>query len=97
MEGFILPGEAQKIDKIMEKFGEHYVGSNPNSIFENAGQRLKILLAVHAKCNCGTDGAYVLAYAIIMLSTDLHNPAVKKVSKLAFSSSCERHVENHFP
>ena len=29
LEGFRLPGEAQKIDRIMEKFAERYVRENP--------------------------------------------------------------------
>src|SRR5690348_16727302 len=33
---FRLPGEAQKIDKIMEKFAERYFNQNPG-IFTNAG------------------------------------------------------------
>ncbi|KAK4746645.1 hypothetical protein SAY87_025682 [Trapa incisa] len=31
LRGFRLPGEAQKIDRIMEKFAEHYCKCNPNS------------------------------------------------------------------
>ncbi len=54
-----LPGEAQKIDRLMEKFAERYLKCNPNS-FKSA------------------DVAYVLAYSVIMLNTDLHNPQVKK-------------------
>eukprot|EP01137_Pigoraptor_chileana_P033942 Opistho-2@25725 len=61
LEGFRLPGEAQKIDRLMEKFAQRYIANNPgNGIFANA------------------DTAYVLAYSIIMLTTDLHNPQVKK-------------------
>ncbi|GIM16144.1 hypothetical protein Vretimale_18795 [Volvox reticuliferus] len=61
-----LPGEAQKIDRLMEKFAERYVKCNPGS-FKSA------------------DVAYVLAYSVIMLNTDAHNPQVKnKMSKAAF-------------
>ena len=31
LQGFRLPGEAQKIDRIMEKFAERYCKCNPNS------------------------------------------------------------------
>ncbi|GAB4845824.1 Brefeldin A-inhibited guanine nucleotide-exchange protein 5 [Ancistrocladus abbreviatus] len=66
LSGFRLPGEAQKIDRIMEKFAERYCADNP-SIFKNA------------------DTAYVLAYAVIMLNTDAHNPMVwPKMSKAEF-------------
>jgi brefeldin A-inhibited guanine nucleotide-exchange protein len=61
LEGFRLPGEAQKIDRLMEKFASRYVECNPNqNIFKSA------------------DGAYVLAYSVIMLTTDLHSAHVKK-------------------
>ncbi|GLH01180.1 Protein MON2 homolog [Gryllus bimaculatus] len=60
LEGFRLPGEAQKIDRLMEKFASRYCGCNPNNgLFASA------------------DTAYVLAYSVIMLTTDLHSPQVK--------------------
>ncbi|XP_072953876.1 brefeldin A-inhibited guanine nucleotide-exchange protein 2 [Typha angustifolia] len=58
LQGFRLPGEAQKIDRIMEKFAERYCKCNPK-VFTSA------------------DTAYVLAYSVIMLNTDSHNPMVK--------------------
>lgn len=58
LNGFRLPGEAQKIDRLMEKFAERYVSCNPEA-FKSA------------------DVAYVLAYSVIMLNTDAHNPQVK--------------------
>ncbi|KAK6162478.1 hypothetical protein DH2020_002319 [Rehmannia glutinosa] len=58
LQGFRLPGEAQKIDRIMEKFAERYCKCNPK-VFTTA------------------DTAYVLAYSVIMLNTDAHNPMVK--------------------
>jgi len=66
LAGFRLPGEAQKIDRLMEKFAERYVRCNPEA-FKSA------------------DVAYVLAYSVIMLNTDAHNPMVKnKMSKNDF-------------
>lgn len=59
LDGFRLPGEAQKIDRFMLKFAERYTHCNPNAF---------------ASANV----AYVLAYAVIMLNTDAHNPMVKK-------------------
>ena len=58
VQGFRLPGEAQKIDRMMEKFAEQYHRHNPGR-FSSA------------------DTAYVLAYSVIMLNTDAHNPGVK--------------------
>lgn len=63
---FRLPGEAQKIDRIMELFSTRFCENNP-TIFPNP------------------DCAYVLAFSIIMLNTDSHNPAVKnKMTKRQF-------------
>ena len=56
---FRLPGEAQKIDRLMEKYAERYFLCNPDSSFKSA------------------DVAYVLAFSVIMLNTDAHNPMVK--------------------
>jgi brefeldin A-inhibited guanine nucleotide-exchange protein len=56
---FHLPGEAQKIDRIAEKFAQRYCACNP-TLFASA------------------DTAYILAYSIIMLNTDLHNPHIRR-------------------
>lgn len=58
LKGFRLPGEAQKIDRIMEKFAERYSKCNPKAFIS-------------------ADTAYVLAYSVILLNTDAHNPMVK--------------------
>ncbi|KAH9302370.1 hypothetical protein KI387_013953, partial [Taxus chinensis] len=66
LQAFRLPGEAQKIDRIMEKFSERYCKCNP-------------------KAFTSADTAYVLAYSVILLNTDAHNPTVKnKMSKADF-------------
>eukprot|EP01132_Coremiostelium_polycephalum_P004119 gene4119-5155_t len=63
---FRLPGEAQKIDRIMESFAVKYHKDNPE-IFPDS------------------DTAYILAFAMILLNTDAHNPAIKnKMSKKSF-------------
>eukprot|EP00835_Amoeboradix_gromovi_P000598 NODE_22_length_38364_cov_0.248661.p1 type:complete len:1377 gc:universal NODE_22_length_38364_cov_0.248661:12236-8106(-) len=59
---FRLPGEAQKIDRLMLKFADRF--TTFNQLFANA------------------DTAYILAYSIILLNTDLHNPQVKKKMSL---------------
>lgn len=65
LDGFRLPGEAQKIDRLMEKFASRYCECNPNlGLFASA------------------DTAYVLAYSIIMLTTDLHSPQVPVRNKM---------------
>ena len=65
-------GEAQKIDRIMEKFAERFVRCNPGA-FANA------------------DGAYLLAFALIMLNTDAHNPmADAHMTREDFVSMCQQ-------
>ncbi|KAG7368959.1 RalF-like Dot/Icm system translocated protein [Nitzschia inconspicua] len=63
LSGFRLPGEAQKIDRIMEKFAEHYTEQNPLSF-------------------ASADVAFILSFSIIMLNTDLHNPAIKEERRM---------------
>eukprot|EP00800_Vazella_pourtalesii_P004696 TRINITY_DN15447_c0_g1_i1.p1 TRINITY_DN15447_c0_g1~~TRINITY_DN15447_c0_g1_i1.p1 ORF type:complete len:423 (+),score=120.38 TRINITY_DN15447_c0_g1_i1:163-1431(+) len=58
LQSFYLPGEAQKIDRIMEGFAKGFTFQNP-SLFQNS------------------DVCYVLSFSLIMLNTQLHNPAVK--------------------
>lgn len=61
-----LPGEAQRIDRLMEKFAERYYFLNPDTgPFANQ------------------DAVYVLAFSVIMLNTDAHNPAIKKQNKMS--------------
>ncbi|XP_053393840.1 brefeldin A-inhibited guanine nucleotide-exchange protein 1-like isoform X3 [Mercenaria mercenaria] len=65
LEGFRLPGEAQKIDRLMEKFASRYCECNTkNGIFASA------------------DAAYVLAYSIIILTTDKHSHQIKDKNKM---------------
>ncbi len=37
---FRLPGEAQKIDRLMESFAAKYIADNPNSNFPSTGKFL---------------------------------------------------------
>jgi hypothetical protein len=57
---FRMPGEAQKIDKIMQIFALEYYRFNREGEIRSE------------------DAAYILAFAIMMLHTSLHNPAVKR-------------------
>ncbi|KAL7559104.1 hypothetical protein ACA910_017516 [Epithemia clementina (nom. ined.)] len=67
LSGFRLPGEAQKIDRIMEKFAEKFTSQNPD-IFPSA------------------DTAFILAFSVIMLNTDLHNPSIKPERRMTLDS-----------
>lgn len=74
MWSLLRAGEAQKIDRIMEKFAERYCCDNPGA-FRSA------------------DGAYLLAFALIMLNTDAHNPqADKKLGLNDFINMCQVQV-----
>jgi len=63
LSGFRLPGEAQKIDRIMEKFAERFTTQNAD-IFPVA------------------DAAFILAFSVILLNTDLHNPSIKEERRM---------------
>ncbi len=68
-----MPGEAQKIDRMMECFAKHYCILNPG-VFTSHGEcitDIKHYLVTIA------DTCYILCFAIIMLNTSLHNPSVK--------------------
>ena len=67
LSGFRLPGEAQKIDRIMEKFAEKFTSQNPE-VFPSA------------------DTAFILAFSVIMLNTDLHNPSIKPERRMTIDS-----------
>jgi len=64
LKTFKLPGEAQKIDRLVESFSETYCNKNPDGQIANK------------------DSAYTLAFATIMLATDLHNPSIKPEKKM---------------
>lgn len=98
---FRLPGEAQKIDRMMECFAQRYCQLNPN-IFTNTG-----IVEIHANSvrtsytilfskwlPCVADTCYVLSFAIIMLNTSLHNPSVKEKPTVEQFISMNRGINN---
>lgn len=60
---FMLPGEAQKISRMMEVFAAEFLAQN-EGVFPHE------------------DVAFVLAFALIMLNTDAHNPAIADKDKM---------------
>ncbi|CAF1561262.1 unnamed protein product [Rotaria magnacalcarata] len=62
--GFRLPGEAQKIEQLMQMFGQRYCITNPSTSPSNI------------------DTIFILAFAIIMLNTDLHSRNIKPEKKM---------------
>ncbi|KRY88271.1 Cytohesin-3 [Trichinella pseudospiralis] len=65
---FRLPGEAQKIDRMMDSFAKRYCTMNPG-IFRTTGEE---------EIENLWNACYVVSFAIIMLNTSLHNPNVKE-------------------
>lgn len=73
LQTFRLPGEAQKIDRIMEKFADRYW-----FVFCNASETNPDVFAK-------ADTAYTLAYSVIMLNTDQHSSKIRhRMDKAAF-------------
>jgi brefeldin A-resistance guanine nucleotide exchange factor 1 len=78
LDGFLLPGEAQKISRCLEAFAQRFHACN------NAGGASSAAAAAASGCVAAdADSAYVLCYSIIMLNTDLHNPQVRNKMTLA--------------
>ena len=72
---FLLPGEAQKIDRIMEAFAQRYYECNPD-LYASAGrsrlpgdQRRTVQVLVEV--------CYIVSFALIMLNTSLHNKSAR--------------------
>ncbi|XP_058055071.1 uncharacterized protein LOC131206510 [Anopheles bellator] len=71
---FRMPGEAQKIERLMEVFSARYCQCNGDIV-----ARLR-----------SHDTVFVLAFAIIMLNTDLHTPNLKPERRMR----CDDFVKN---
>ena len=61
-----VPGEAQKIERIMEVFGKRFSKCNPNF-----AAKLK-----------SPDSIVTLSFAVMLLNTDLHTPNLKDEKKM---------------
>ncbi|KFB49914.1 guanyl-nucleotide exchange factor [Anopheles sinensis] len=71
---FRMPGEAQKIERLMEVFSARYCQCNSDIV-----SRLR-----------SHDTVFVLAFAIIMLNTDLHTPNLKPERRMR----CDDFIKN---
>ncbi|XP_055538505.1 IQ motif and SEC7 domain-containing protein 3 isoform X2 [Wyeomyia smithii] len=71
---FRMPGEAQKIERLMEVFSARYCQCNSDIV-----ARLR-----------SHDTVFVLAFAIIMLNTDLHTPNLKPERRMR----CDDFIKN---
>ena len=75
METFRLPGESQQIARITNTFAKHFMTYEPGRlghIFCAMGRNSRIPAEVKNE-----DAVFILAYSIIMLNTDLHNPQIR--------------------
>ncbi|KAJ3208352.1 GDP/GTP exchange factor for ARF [Dinochytrium kinnereticum] len=63
LESFRLPGEAQQIDRILECFASAYFASTQNTSHHEIADE---------------SSTFVLAFSIILLNTDQHNPQVRR-------------------
>lgn len=70
---FRLPGEAQQIDRILEKFANIYYFQNNEASAKMGASSTAIKSA---------DVAYIISFSILMLNTDLHNPSVPLKNKM---------------
>jgi IQ motif/SEC7 domain-containing protein len=71
---FRMPGESQKIEYLLNAFSLRYIESNS--------------LECEKIFNCAEETINVLAYAIILLNTSIHNPNVKQNEKIKFDQFC---------
>ncbi|CUE86685.1 Sec7 guanine-nucleotide exchange factor, putative [Bodo saltans] len=76
-----LPGEAQKIDRVMQAFAEHWYACNKNSAPEINPFRSE-------------DAAFILSFSIIMLNTDLHSGKLEKNLTVEGFRSMNRGIDN---
>ncbi|XP_066283204.1 IQ motif and SEC7 domain-containing protein 1-like [Branchiostoma lanceolatum] len=61
-----VQGEAQKVERLIEAFSQRYCICNPSVVHQFNHP----------------DTIFILAFAIIMLNTDLHNPNIKRERKM---------------
>lgn len=94
---FRLPGEAQKIDRMMEAFATRYCECNPG-VFQSTGRRTlragRTCLRPDVTVFSGTDTCYILSFAVVMLNTTLHNPNVRDKPSLQRFVSMNRGINN---
>eukprot|EP01062_Namystynia_karyoxenos_P044101 TRINITY_DN3235_c2_g1_i1.p1 TRINITY_DN3235_c2_g1~~TRINITY_DN3235_c2_g1_i1.p1 ORF type:complete len:1668 (+),score=566.68 TRINITY_DN3235_c2_g1_i1:92-5095(+) len=65
---FLLPGEAQRIDRVLEELSKHWWESNAPQGEERDPQ----INPFHSP-----DGCFVFAFSVIMLNTDMHSSQVQ--------------------
>ena len=74
LAAFRLPGEGQQIDRIIQAFAESCGRKCDEAV------RLRLFSDDPKRA---ADAAFLLAYSIIMLNTDLHNPQIREDKKMS--------------
>lgn len=79
---FRMPGEAQKIERLMEVFSQRYCHCNSDIVARlRSSDTVSSMLALSTNIDTSSVSlffqVFVLAFAIIMLNTDLHTPNLK--------------------
>ncbi|XP_053214518.1 IQ motif and SEC7 domain-containing protein 2-like isoform X2 [Panonychus citri] len=69
---FRFPGEAQKIERLVETFAERYCECNEGLELDRGGDSEETPIITNK------DDVFILSFAIIMLNTDLHVPNNKR-------------------
>ena len=86
---FRLPGEGQKIDRILMSFGHVYASVNQPVALMLSGAWSGCDYTFEERLIRGASAAHILSYAIMMLNTDLHNSSVKgSMSMKDFKRNC---------
>eukprot|EP00667_Euglena_gracilis_P000103 EG_transcript_103 len=76
LNSFKLPGEAQKIDRIVLAFSTHWIASNADAPPGADGAAFNPFV--------DADGCYVFCFSIIMLTTDRHSSQIQEKDKISF-------------
>jgi len=80
---FRLPGEAQKIDRIMEQFARKYSDENyHHHVTASNSEDIESFNHESSKLEINADTIFVLSFSIIMLNTDLHNPNIREENRM---------------
>ena len=83
LSGFRLPGEAQKIDRLMEAFaGRLYEQMKESTNIPGLQSSQKY----DVSCMKSAQALFVLCFSTIMLNTDLHNPNIKDDRKMTIEA-----------
>jgi len=96
LRGFRLPGEAQQVDRILHVFAHQWhrqtvgvlespssdVSAQPSVSGSSTPNASLSTNGTHGTLQISADAAHVLAFALVILNTDLHNPAIRRSRRM---------------